>query len=77
LKFMEEMILHVLERVKGIKIDGPLTRMGYQEAMDRFGSDRPDTRFGLELRDVTPGVQNSEFRVFADTVNKGGVVKGN
>lgn len=76
IEIMEEMILHVLERVKGIKIDGPLTRMGYQEAMDRFGSDRPDTRFGLELRDVTPGVQNSEFRVFADTVNKGGVVKG-
>ena len=76
MEIMEEMILHVLEKVRGVKIEGPLPRVGYNEAMDRFGSDRPDTRFGLELRDVTSGIKNSEFRVFADTVKKGGVVKG-
>ena len=76
MEIMEEMILHVLEKVRGVKIEGPLPRMGYKEAMDRFGSDRPDTRFGMELREVTSGVKNSKFRVFSDTVKNGGVVKG-
>ncbi|MDI9485435.1 MAG: aspartate--tRNA ligase [Bacillota bacterium] len=73
---MEAMIVHVLSEVKGVKVETPIPRLSYQEAMDRYGSDKPDTRFGMELCDVTPHLGGSEFRVFADTVKTGGVVKG-
>jgi aspartyl-tRNA synthetase len=48
----------------------------YEEAMNRFGSDKPDMRFGLELRDFTDALRNSEAKVFAGAIQKGGVVKG-
>jgi aspartyl-tRNA synthetase len=54
----------------------PWLRMTYAEAMSRFGSDRPDTRFGLELEDLGPDLQGSGFKVFADALSAGGVVKG-
>jgi len=54
---------------------GPIPRMTYREAMDRFGTDRPDTRFGLELVDVSDIAQKTDFRVFTGAVEKGGVVK--
>lgn len=73
---MEAMILHVLKEVKGVEIAGPLPRMSYQEAMDRYGSDKPDTRFGMELTDLTPFLGSSEFRVFTDTIQAQGVIKG-
>lgn len=73
---MEAMIVHVLSEVKGVKVETPIPRLSYQEAMDRFGSDKPDTRFGMELCDVTAHLGGSEFRVFADTAKTGGVVKG-
>ncbi len=73
---MEEMIIHVLAEVKDVKIESPIPRISYQEAMDRYGSDKPDTRFGMEIRDVTPHVGGSEFRVFADTVKSAGVIRG-
>jgi len=59
----------------GLALAGPCGRLTYREAMDRFGSDKPDTRFGLEIRDLTRGVGSSPFRVFSDTVRQGGVVK--
>lgn len=76
MEIMEEMIVSVLQEVKGISISSPIPRMSYQEAMDRYGSDKPDTRFGMEIADVTRHVAASEFRVFVDTVNAGGVVRG-
>ena len=54
----------------------PFQRLGYQEAMDRFGTDRPDMRFGMELANISDIAADSEFRVFAETVTKGGLVKG-
>lgn len=54
----------------------PFPRMTYQEAMDRYGTDRPDIRFGLELKDVTDLVREVEFKVFAQVARKGGLVKG-
>jgi len=57
------------------KIKTPFPRLSWQEAMDRFGSDKPDTRFGLELVDVSDLVKDVEFKVFKDTVAGGGVVK--
>ncbi len=56
-------------------VDIPFPRMSYDEAMDRYGLDKPDTRFGLELRDISDIVKKSGFKVFASVVEKGGVVK--
>src|SRR5690606_3593346 len=70
----ERMMQHVMKEVKGIDIELPLKRMPYQEAMDRFGSDKPDTRFGLELIHVTDVVANSSFKVFQGAVQSGGKV---
>ncbi len=57
------------------KIKAPFPRMTWKEAMDRFGTDKPDTRFGLELVDVCEIVEHSEFKVFSETIKKGGIVK--
>ncbi|NLJ80301.1 MAG: aspartate--tRNA ligase [Firmicutes bacterium] len=76
MEIMEKMVVSVLAEVKGLEIPIPLPRLSYREALDRFGSDKPDTRFGLELKDVTPHVSSSRFRVFADAIQAGGVVKG-
>lgn len=73
---MEAMILHVLEEVKGVKIPSPIPRLSYREAMDRFGSDKPDTRFGLEICDATAELSASGFRVFAETAASQGVIRG-
>ena len=67
---MEEMF-----RAAGRSIQGPYPRLPYRDAMDRFGSDKPDVRFGMEIRDVTAAVAGSPFRVFSECVEKGGVVK--
>jgi aspartyl-tRNA synthetase len=57
-------------------IKTPLPRLPYAEAMRRFGTDKPDVRFGLELQDLTDAVRGSSFKIFADAVARGGVVKG-
>ncbi len=59
----------------GVPLLGPYPRLSYREAMERYGSDKPDTRFGLEIRDLTGSLRESPFRVFSDTVRQGGVVK--
>ena len=72
----ERLIAHVLERVGGPKIDLPLQRIPYDEALARYGTDRPDLRFGLELRDLSGALAGTEFKVFAGAIASGGVVKG-
>ena len=57
------------------EIDGPIPRLEYREAMERFGSDRPDSRFGMELIDITDLVVNSEFEVFKRVIETGGSIK--
>ena len=59
----------------GIEVNPPFVRITYKEAMDRFGSDRPDTRFGLELFDVSDIMAKSSFAAFADVIAKGGIAK--
>lgn len=76
MNLMENMMTKVMKEVKGIEISTPFPRMTYDEAMSRFGSDKPDTRFGLELVDLSEIVKNSGFKVFAAAVEKGGQVKG-
>ena len=74
LGLMEEVLVEVLGAV-GVKVTLPLPRMNYHEAMSRFGNDRPDTRFGLELVDITSEVAGCGFKVFSDAALAGNVVK--
>ena len=68
---MEELFRNVL----GFKLKLPFLRLSYTDAVGRFGLDKPDTRFGLELKDISDIVENSEFKLFSGAVKKGGVVK--
>lgn len=72
----EGLIVELWRDVLGVNIQAPFVRLSYKEAMERFGSDKPDTRFGLEIADCSGAVANSSFRVFSDIVRKGGVVAG-
>ncbi|MDQ0975723.1 aspartyl-tRNA synthetase [Neobacillus niacini] len=76
LGLMEKMMTGLMMEVKGVEIPAPFSRMTYDEAMSRFGSDKPDTRFGLELVDLSEVVKDSGFKVFAAAVANGGQVKG-
>lgn len=73
---IEGLVAALFKEVKGIDVSTPFPRMLYMDAMNRFGSDKPDTRFGLELTDVSEVVAHSGFGVFANTVAQGGNVKG-
>ncbi len=75
LALIERMMSKLVKEVKGIEVSIPFPRMSYDEAMSRFGSDKPDTRFGLELVDVSEIVKASGFKVFASAVASGGQVK--
>ena len=72
---MMEDVMHAVMKEVGVDFEVPLPRMSYAEAMDRYGSDRPDVRFGLELADVSPVFVASEFKVFAGALASGGVIK--
>ncbi|WML45506.1 aspartate--tRNA ligase [Neobacillus sp. PS3-40] len=72
---MEKMMGKVMKEVKGKDISAAFPRMTYDEAMSRYGSDKPDTRFGLELVDLSEVVKNSGFKVFATAATNGGQVK--
>lgn len=71
----EGFIKRVFDESLGIKLETPFLRMNYQEAMDRFGSDKPDIRFGLELVNVSDMVGNCGFKVFSDAIQNGGSVR--
>ncbi len=71
----EGMMQRLFREVLGLELDLPFMRLSYADAIDRFGLDKPDTRFGLELKDVSDIVVHSGFKLFAEAVQKGGVVK--
>ncbi|MGB3239579.1 MAG: aspartate--tRNA ligase [Geitlerinemataceae cyanobacterium] len=71
----EALIGQIFKAVKGVEIPTPFPRMTYAEAMDRYGTDRPDTRFGLELVNVSDLMKDSGFKVFSGAVKAGGIVK--
>ncbi len=71
----EALIAHIFKKVKNIDISLPLPRLTYSEAMDRYGIDRPDTRFGLELVNVAEIFADSGFKVFSGAIASGGTVK--
>lgn len=72
---IEGMLQRIWKEARGIDIKTPFIRMPFREAMDRFGSDKPDTRFGMELHDVSSIFENSGFNVFASIVANGGNIK--
>ena len=63
-------------KAAGVEVKPPFIQMPWQEAMDRFGSDKPDTRFGLELFDIGDIIMQSEFKIVKDTLENGGIVRG-
>ncbi len=71
----EKFIQRVFKEVLDVDVQVPFPRMPYSEAMDRFGSDKPDTRFGMELKDLSDVLKDSEFKVFADNLQNGGSVR--
>ena len=71
----ERLMKKVMKDVKGIDIETPFKRIPYDEAMARFGSDKPDTRFDMELIDVSEVVKDAPFKVFSGAVESGGQVK--
>lgn len=75
LEMNERLMVQMMKEVKGIDIEPKFDRMEYTEAMERFGSDKPDVRFGMELINVSDLVKDSSFKVFAGAVEKGGQVK--
>ncbi len=75
LEMMEEIMREVMHEA-GVDLKTPLPRLTYAEAMDRFGSDRPDMRFSMELVDVGGVFASSEFKVFAGALSSGGAIKG-
>ena len=72
---MEQMMAKIMKEVKGIDISLPIARMPYDEAMERYGSDKPDTRFEMELVNLSEIVKDSSFKVFEQAVATGGQVK--
>ncbi len=73
---MEQMMTDLLKETIGYDVERPFLRMTYQEAMERYGSDKPDIRFGLELKDISDIADKSEFKVFKAAIENGGQVKG-
>jgi aspartyl-tRNA synthetase len=75
LQLNEDLVCYIFKTVKNIELPHPFPRLTYTEAMERYGSDKPDTRFGLELVNVSDLVKDSGFKVFSGAVASGGVVK--
>ena len=75
MQLAEGLTRHLFEHVIGSDIPSPIPQMTYREAIDRFGTDRPDTRFGLEIVDIAKAALASEFRVFKSVINSGGQVR--
>ena len=75
LELNEALVRHIFKTIKGIDLPRPFPRLTYAEAMERYGTDRPDTRYGLELVDVSDLMKDSGFKVFSGAIAAGGIVK--
>ena len=75
LTLMEGLIKKIFETTLDVKVETPFLRMSWQEAMDRFGTDKPDLRFGMELQDISEYVKGSDFKVFSSVLESGGQIK--
>jgi aspartyl-tRNA synthetase len=75
MEIVEGMMVDIFQEILGCTVASPLQRLEYHEAIDRFGTDRPDLRFGMELKDLTSIAGRSSFNIFKDVIMEGGVVK--
>lgn len=75
LQITEGFVKYLFQKVLNMDITTPLPRMTYQEAMERYGSDKPDTRFGMELQDLSDVVKDVDFMVFRSALDAGGSVR--
>jgi len=75
-EMVEKLMVKLFKETKDIDIETPIRRMDFQEAMEKYGSDKPDLRFGLELTTLNSVFANTEFKVFKDTLSKNGIVTG-
>ena len=75
LTFTEEMMVKLMKEVKGIDIKAPFLRLTYDEAMNRYGSDKPDNRFGMELQEITDIFEHTEFKAFSSVIENKGSIK--
>ncbi|MBT3475907.1 aspartate--tRNA ligase [bacterium] len=75
IEIIEELIIKIFKEIKGISLSSGFKRISYQESMDRFGNDRPDLRFGLELQTITDIFKNTDFKVFKGVIESEGVIK--
>jgi aspartyl-tRNA synthetase len=75
-KIMEGLVKEIFRTIKGMEISAPFPRMTYQQAMDEFGVDKPDTRFGLKIKEATDIFRNSGFQAFRNVIEAGGIVRG-
>ncbi len=75
IEVQEGFIKKVMKETKGIDIETPFPRLTWEDAMNRFGSDKPDVRFGFELQDITDKVRDCQFKVFTDAIEAGGSVR--
>ena len=73
---IEEMVKKVFKDTINVDLNGYFQRLSYHDAMEKYGTDKPDLRFGLELKNVSDVIKDSSFKVFLDTVANGGIVKG-
>ena len=76
LEMVEAAVVHAFQKGFDIELPTPFPRLSYEESMDRFGNDKPDMRFGMELIDCTEHAKTSAFKVFQGAVETGGIVKG-
>ncbi|KAJ6842773.1 aspartate--tRNA ligase, chloroplastic/mitochondrial isoform X1 [Iris pallida] len=75
LRLNEDLMRHIFHEIMGIELPNPFPRITYAEAVSRFGSDRPDLRFDLELKDVSNIFLGCSFKIFSDTIENGGIIK--
>lgn len=76
MQIQEGFLKRVMKEAKGIEISTPFPRLTFEEAMERYGSDKPDTRFGFELKNIKSECSRSEFKVFNDVIDKCGDIRG-
>ena len=75
LSLTERLVAYLYERTLGIKLSTPFERLTYDDAIARYGSDKPDLRFGMQIRDLSEVFKNSDFRVFSDALSQSGAVR--
>ncbi len=76
LETLEEIVVEVVRELRGVELERPFPRLTWAEAMDRYGTDKPDTRFAMEIADLSDVFAQTEFRAFSGTLERGGVVRG-